>query len=446
MVKQAKFGMVLPIILISYFMILLDNSIVFTSTVKMAQDLALNAQTLSWVTNAYALTFGGLLMLGGRAGDIFGRRRVFLIGLVIFSIGSLLVGLATNGAMLIAMRALQGVGSAILAPTTLALLMDSYKNNMRTRAIVYYGATGGLGASFGLVIGGLIASYLSWRVGFLLNVPIGIVMVLLTLKYIPASEPSRGKIDWVGAFASVIGIVALVYSINGASHPAVTLVVAVVFLAIFIWQEHRTAAPIMPLRLFKDRERSSAYIARFFFLGAMISYFFLTPQAMQNVYHFTPLLAALGFLPETVPQFIFATLVTRLNDRFSNFQIMLAGTILTTLGLLMAAVVKVQSGYFWAIAVPMVIIGIGQGFTLSPLTVSGVANTDPEIAGSASGVVNTVHQVGSSFGLSVITLLTSGIVNPTVSYNHSVTLMVVLMGIALLAVINIGLKKRKAEF
>lgn len=442
MAKQSKFGMVLPIILISYFMILLDNSIVFTSTVKMAQDLTLNAQTLSWVTNAYALTFGGLLMLGGRAGDIFGRRRVFLIGLVIFSIGSLLVGLATNGAMLIAMRALQGVGSAILAPTTLALLMDSYQNNMRTRAIVYYGATGGLGASFGLVIGGLIASYLSWRVGFLLNVPIGIVMVLLTLKYIPASEPTRGKIDWVGAFASVIGIVALVYSINGASHPAVTLLIAVVFLAIFIWQEHRTDAPIMPLRLFKDRERSSAYIARFFFLGAMISYFFLTPQAMQNVYHFTPLLAALGFLPETVPQFIFATLVTRLNDRFSNFQIMLAGTILTTLGLLMAAMVKVQSGYFWAIAVPMVIIGIGQGFTLSPLTVSGVANTDPEIAGSASGVVNTVHQVGSSFGLSVITLLTSGIVNPTVSYNHSVTLMVVLMGIALLAVINIGLKKR----
>ncbi|GAA3602128.1 MFS transporter [Secundilactobacillus similis] len=442
MAKQSKFGMVLPIILISYFMILLDNSIVFTSTVKMAQDLTLNAQTLSWVTNAYALTFGGLLMLGGRAGDIFGRRRVFLIGLVIFSIGSLLVGLAMNGAMLIAMRALQGVGSAILAPTTLALLMDSYQNNMRTRAIVYYGATGGLGASFGLVIGGLITSYLSWRVGFLLNVPIGIVMVLLTLKYIPASEPTRGKIDWVGAFASVIGIVALVYSINGASHPAVTLLIAVVFLAIFIWQEHRTDAPIMPLRLFKDRERSSAYIARFFFLGAMISYFFLTPQAMQNVYHFTPLLAALGFLPETVPQFIFATLVTRLNDRFSNFQIMLAGTILTTLGLLMAAIVKVQAGYFWAIAVPMVIIGIGQGFTLSPLTVSGVANTDPEIAGSASGVVNTVHQVGSSFGLSVITLLTSGIVNPTVSYNHSVTLMVVLMGIALLAVINIGLKKR----
>lgn len=157
--NRSKFGMVLPIILISYFMILLDNSIVFTSTVKMAADLQLNAQVLSWVTNAYALTFGGFLMLGGRAGDVFGRRRVFLIGLVIFSIGSLFVGMATNGLMLIIMRGLQGIGSAILAPTTLALLMDSYRGDMRTRAIIYYGATGGLGASFGLVIGGLIASY-----------------------------------------------------------------------------------------------------------------------------------------------------------------------------------------------------------------------------------------------------------------------------------------------
>lgn len=443
--KQTKFGMVLPIILISYFMILLDNSIVFTSTVKMAADLNLNAQTLSWVTNAYALTFGGLLMLGGRAGDIFGRRRVFLLGLLIFTIGSLLVGLATNGTMLIVMRALQGVGSAILAPTTLALLMDSYRGVMRTRAIIYYGATGGLGASFGLVIGGLVASYLSWRVGFLLNVPIGIVMALLTLKFVPASQPVTGKIDWLGALFSVIGIIALVYSINGAQKPVLTAIIAAIFLALFIWQERRTAQPMMPLRLFADRERSSAYLARFFFLGAMISYFFLTPQAMQHVYHFTPLMAALGFLPETVPQFIFATLVSRLNNRFSNGQIMLAGTLITTLGLVLAAVVQVQTGYFWAIAVPMVIIGIGQGFTLSPLTVSGVAHTDPEIAGSASGVVNTVHQVGSSFGLSVITLLTANLVSPVLSYNKAVWIMAWFMVIALFAVINIQFTHKGAE-
>lgn len=439
--NKQKFGMVLPIILISYFMILLDNSIVFTSTVKIAADLSLSASELSWVTNAYALTFGGLLMIGGRSGDIFGRRNVFLIGLVIFSIGSLLVGLSTNGLMIIAMRALQGIGSAILAPTTLALLMDSYRDQMRTRAIVYYGATGGLGASIGLVVGGLIASYASWRWGFLLNVPVGILMIVLTLKYIPASKKVEGKLDWLGSILSVLGITALVYGINGASHPVPMVMTGILLLILFVWQEKLSKRPITPLKLFKDRERSSAYIARFFFLGAMISYFFLTPQAMQQVYHFTPLMAAVGFLPETLPQFIFATLVSRLNEKFTNTQILIAGTVITLAGLVFAAVVGIQAGYWWSVAIPMVIIGIGQGFTLSPLTVAGVANTDREIAGSASGVVNMVHQIGSSVGLSIITALTANLISPVLSYDHAIIIMAVFMLISVGATLNIGLKK-----
>ncbi|KAF0351645.1 MFS transporter [Pediococcus pentosaceus] len=439
--NKQKFGMVLPIILISYFMILLDNSIVFTSTVKIAADLSLSASELSWVTNAYALTFGGLLMIGGRSGDIFGRRNVFLIGLVIFSIGSLLVGLSTNGLMIIAMRALQGIGSAILAPTTLALLMDSYRDQMRTRAIVYYGATGGLGASIGLVVGGLIASYASWRWGFLLNVPVGILMIVLTLKYIPASKKVEGKLDWLGSILSVLGITALVYGINGASHPVPMVMTGILLLVLFVWQEKVSKHPITPLKLFKDRERSSAYIARFFFLGAMISYFFLTPQAMQQVYHFTPLMAAVGFLPETLPQFVFATLVSRLNEKFTNTQILIAGTVITLAGLVFAAVVGIQAGYWWSVAIPMVIIGIGQGFTLSPLTVAGVANTDKEIAGSASGVVNMVHQIGSSVGLSIITALTANLISPVLSYDHAIIIMAVFMLISVGATLNIGLKK-----
>lgn len=439
--NKQKFGMVLPIILISYFMILLDNSIVFTSTVKIAADLSLSASELSWVTNAYALTFGGLLMIGGRSGDIFGRRNVFLIGLVIFSIGSLLVGLSTNGLMIIAMRALQGIGSAILAPTTLALLMDSYRDQMRTRAIVYYGATGGLGASIGLVVGGLIASYASWRWGFLLNVPVGILMIVLTLKYIPASKKVEGKLDWLGSILSVLGITVLVYGINGASHPVPMVMTGILLLVLFVWQEKVSKHPITPLKLFKDRERSSAYIARFFFLGAMISYFFLTPQAMQQVYHFTPLMAAVGFLPETLPQFVFATLVSRLNEKFTNTQILIAGTVITLAGLVFAAVVGIQAGYWWSVAIPMVIIGIGQGFTLSPLTVAGVANTDKEIAGSASGVVNMVHQIGSSVGLSIITALTANLISPVLSYDHAIIIMAVFMLISVGATLNIGLKK-----
>jgi EmrB/QacA subfamily drug resistance transporter len=435
--QKQKFGMVLPIILISYFMILLDNSIVFTSTVKIAADLQMNAQSLSWVTNAYALTFGGLLMLGGRAGDILGRRRVFIVGLAIFTIGSLLVGLAQSGTMIIAMRALQGCGSAILAPTTLALLMDSYRGNMRTKAIAYYGATAGIGASFGLVIGGLIASYLTWRDGFLLNVPVGIILLILTLKFVPSRAGQGGRLDWAGAITSVIGFAALIYSINGTRLQLLAGIIAIVFLAAFIYIEYRSASPLMPLRLFASNERSSAYIARFFYLGAMISYFFLVPQAMQNVYGYTPLMAALGFLPETIPQFLSATVLARLNNRFTNNQLLVSGVVITLVGLIMGAVVGIHGGFILALAVPMVIIGIGQGLSLSPLTVAGVADTDPEIAGSASGVVNTVHQIGSSFGLSVIVALTSGFTNPAVSYNHAAYIMAGFMVIALIATLNI---------
>lgn len=287
--KREKFGIVLPIILISFFMILLDNAIVFISSVKVGQDLSMNAQTLAWISNAYALTFGGFILLGGRAGDIFGRRKVFIVGLVLFSAASLLVGLSVNGAMIIAMRAVQGIGAAILAPTTLALLMDSYTGTMRTRAIVYYGATGGLGASVGLILGGLIASYTSWRIGFLINGPVGILLIILTMKFIPRSRRVTGTIDWLGALLSVLGTGAIIYGINGANYPVPTIGLGIALILVFIWQEHRTAQPLMPLALFKDRERSSAYLARFFFLGAMISYFFLTPQAMQNVYHYTAL-------------------------------------------------------------------------------------------------------------------------------------------------------------
>ncbi|WP_054722510.1 MFS transporter [Lacticaseibacillus nasuensis] len=441
--QNHKFGLVLPIILISYLMILLDNSIVFTSTVKIAADLHMDAQNLAWVTNAYALTFGGLLMLGGRAGDIIGRRRVFISGLTIFTIGSLLVGLAQSGPMIIGMRALQGVGSAILAPTTLALLMDNYTGSMRTRAIASYGATAGIGASFGLVIGGLIASYFSWRDGFLLNVPVGIILLILTLKVVPRVNGQGGRLDWVGAITSVIGFAGLIYSINGAYGRLLASIIAVVFLGLFVWAESRTKNPLMPLRLFADNERSSAYIARFFYLGAMISYFFLVPQAMQHVYGYTPLLAALGFLPETIPQFISATVLARLNNRFTNNQLLVTGVVITLVGLASGAVVGIHGGYFWALAVPMVVIGIGQGLSLSPLTVAGVAHTDPAIAGAASGVVNTAHQIGGSFGLSVIVALTSGFTKAAVSYDHAAVLMAGFMLIALLATLNILRNSRR---
>ncbi|BDZ31568.1 MFS transporter [Lactiplantibacillus sp. WILCCON 0030] len=437
MQKQQRFGIVLPIILFSYFMIILDNSIIFTSTAKIATDLGLNTQSLAWITNAYALTFGGFLLFAGKAGDIFGRKNFFILGLVIFSLSSLLVGLATSAPMIITMRAIQGIGSAILAPSTLALLMDNYTDGMRTRAIAYYGATGGLGASFGLVIGGLITTYASWRVGFFINVPIGLIMLLLAIKYLKRSKTYQQQLDFWGTLLSVIGVTALVYSIDGSRYRLVALVVAIATLSWFVAHERRASVPIMPLLLFKDAERSWAYLTRFFFVGVSLAYFFLTPLAMQQVYGFTPLQAALGFLPETVPQFIAALLVSRLTTRYRPAQIIAVGMGLIAIGSLMAALIKVQSGYWLAIALPMVVLGIGQGIALGMLTVAGVAHTNATLSGSASGVINAIHQIGGSIGLSAVVALTSQYTQPVQSYNWSLIWITVIAILGLIGAIGI---------
>lgn len=415
-------------------MIVLDNSIIFTSTVKISQDLNLTGQTLAWVTNAYALTFGGFLLLGGKLGDLYGRKRLFQIGLVIFTSCSLLVSLAQNGAMIISVRALQGVGSAILAPTTLALLMDNYTGLMRTRAIAYYGATAGIGSSFGLVIGGVIASYLSWRVSFLMNVPIGIGLFLLAAFNISEQHQlASSSIDWWGIILSVSGIILLVYSINGLAYQRTAAVLAGVLLVGFVWQERHAKVPIMPLALFANNERSSALVARFFYMGAMMTYFFLTPQAMQKVFGYSPLRAAIGFLPETLPQFIFAIIAAQLANHFHNTSLLISGELMTLVGLVSSLYFQLQSGYWLGIAIPMVLIGIGQGLSLGSLTVAGVAHTSGAIAGAASGVVNTIHQIGSSVGLSVVVVLTSATVSPIKSFYQASQLMTLFVLISMIA-------------
>jgi len=444
--KKTNKKVILAIILISYFMILLDNSIIFTGTVKIAAELNLSQTTLSWVTNAYSLTFGGLLLLGGSIGDIIGRKRVFMIGLTVFAVGSLLVGLANSAVMIILARAFQGIGSAILAPTTLALLMDSFSGEARTRAIAAYGATAGIGASIGLVIGGIFASLLSWRDGFFINVPIAIIMIGLTVLFIPTTQATQAKrLDLIGALTSIIGMTALVYSLVGQQGRLLALLVAVVAIATFIWQEARTKQPMMPLRLFADCERLGGYIARFFYLGAMLSMWFLTPQIMQTHLGFTPLQAGIGFFPLTVVNFIVALQVSKLTTRFGNTKLLTVGIAKTAIGMCALGFFSEQVGYALGIAVPMILMGIGHGLTLSPLTVAGVANTLPADAGAASGVVNMVHQIGGSIGMSFIVAVSATFKNGLTSYHVAMGLATVLLIGALLAVIGLILPTLKKE-
>lgn len=442
--KVQKFGMVLPIVLLSYFMILLDNSIIFTSTVHISQDLQMSATLLSWVSNVYALTFGGFLLFFGRMGDIYGRKRIFQIGLVIFTIASFLVGISTSSTMIIAMRALQGIGSAILAPTTLALLMDAYEGEQRATAIAYYGVTAGLGASFGLLIGGLITSYSSWRYGFLINVPVGVIMFCLTQRFIAQSSRDKDLVlDWKGAILSVVTFSSLVYSINGNVLRWLSGVICVFALVTFLWIESHHSKPLMPLSLFRNGTRSSAYVARFFFMSASMSYFFLMPQALQHYLGYSPLQAAFAFIPLTATQFIASLFTNRLIQRFSTERVLIVGTLFDLVGYSLGALIGLQHGYLLGTAIPMIFIGIGQGLVVAPMTVEGVAGANADEAGAASGVVNTVHQIGGAVGLSLVSLLTSSLTNPEKMIIHSQQIMLIYVIIMLLASLNIYRLKSK---
>ncbi|MGX2946535.1 MFS transporter [Enterococcus alishanensis] len=437
--------MVLPIILLSYFMILLDNSIIFTGTVKIAQDLALNQAQLSWVSNAYSLTFGGLLLLGGRSGDLFGRRKMYNIGLVIFAISSLFVGLAGSPVAIIMARAFQGIGSAILAPTTLAILMDNFEGEERTKAVAAYGATAGIGSSVGLIIGGVLASQFSWRDGFFINVPISIIMFILAMLFIEEKDTIEGKIDIFGSITSVIGMIALVYSIVGESNNIIALVIAIVFIGLFIRQEAKTSSPIMPLSLFANKERLGAYIARFTFLGAMLALWFLTPQMMQNYLGYSPLTSGLAFFPLSITIFLSSLQVSRLTKKFGNGKLMVIGLTIVALGMFGLSLFNENSNYWIGIAIPMMIIGIGQGFSLSPLTASGIAHTTADEAGAASGVVNMVHQIGGSIGLSVVIAFSSAVTNPVSSFRLQMLIATIFIVISLLAAIFFVLPQSKKK-
>lgn len=404
---------ILVIILVSYLMIVLDISIVITALPKIRADLGFSAADLSWVQNAYTLAFGGLLLLGARAGDILGRRRMFIAGLGVFTMASLVIGLAPSATWMIAARAIQGIGAAVLAPSTLALLSTNFaEGRERTRAVGYYGAVAGVGASIGLVLGGVFADWLSWRVGFFINIPIGVVLMFGARRYLTETARRAGTFDVSGAVSSTLGMGALVYGIVRSAttgwSDALTLMAVisgVVLLLVFVLIEWRVPQPIMPLRLFSSRERNSAYAARVLFLGAMVGFWFFTSQLLQSAMGFSPFQAGLAFLPTTLANFAAALAVPWLSQRFGNRRLLAAGLMLALLGMALLSQVSVTTSYALGIALPMVLIGIGQGCSLSPLTVAGIAGVAPEDAGAAAGLVNVAHQLGGSLGLGMLTVI-----------------------------------------
>jgi EmrB/QacA subfamily drug resistance transporter len=402
--------LVLGVILATYLMIVLDASVVITALPSIARQLDFSPAALSWVQSAYALTFGGLLLLGARMGDILGRRRTFMAGVVLFTFASFLGGLAQTQAWLLGARALQGVGAAIAAPSTLALLTTTFREGPeRTRALAAYGAVAGGGGSVGLVLGGLLTDWVSWRWGLWINVPVGVALVWLAPRVLSETERRPGRFDLPGAATSTAGMSALVYGFVRAAEAGwrdaltvASFAAAATLLASFVVIERRAQQPVTPLRLFASRQRAGAYLARMLLVGGMFSMFFFLSQYLQGVRGFNPLQAGIAFLPMTAVMFSMVRLVPRLSARWGDARLLLTGVSVALGGMAWLSRLDETTPFFPGIALPLVLLGVGMGTALAPLTGAGLAGVAPADAGAASGVLNAAQQLGVSLGVSVL--------------------------------------------
>ncbi|HEX4730935.1 MAG TPA: MFS transporter [Solirubrobacterales bacterium] len=403
-------AMVLAIILGCYLMVVLDASVVITALPHIRTDLGFSSASLSWVQNAYTLTFGGLLLLGARAGDLLGRRQMFVAGISLFIVASALGGLAQSETWLLAARAVQGIGAAIAAPSTLALLTVSFpEGSERTRAIALYSAVASAGASIGLVLGGMLTTWISWRWGLFINVPVGVVLVSLAPKYLPETERHTGEFDLAGAATSTLGMTALVYGFVRAAETSWgdsvaigSFVAAALMLAAFVTVERRARQPITPLRLFKSRERVGAYAARMLMVGAMFGMFFYLTQFLQGAEGYSALKAGFAFLPVTLSIFSMVRVVPRLLGRFGMQRVLLGGLVSALVGMLWLSRISTATDYWTGIALPMLLIGLGMGLAFTPLTTAGIAGVDNHDAGAASGLVNVFQQLGGTLGIALL--------------------------------------------
>ncbi|WP_405997949.1 MFS transporter [Streptomyces sp. NBC_00829] len=403
-------GIALLVIASCQLMVVLDITIVNIALPHIQSALDFSTTSLSWVVNAYTLTFGGLLLLGGRAGDILGRRRVFIFGVLLFALASLLGGLSQNEGQLLASRALQGVGGAIASPTALALITTTFTEGPeRNRAFGVFAAVSAGGGAIGLLAGGILVEWLDWRWVFFVNVPIALLIAVATPRHIKESERHPGNFDFAGALTSTLGMVALVYGFIRAAQEGwrdpLTLAsfgAAVVLLTTFVMVERRSKQPITPLHMFADRNRSGTYGIMLSLAAAIFGMFFFLTLFVQNVLGFSPLEAGLAFLPVSAVIAVGAGIASQLLPRYGPKPFMVTGSILAAAGLSWLTLTDVHSTYLGSILGPMLIFSLGMGMNFVSLTLMAVSGVPTHETGAASGMLNATQQVGGSLGLSIL--------------------------------------------
>jgi len=402
-------GLALAVISCAQLMIVLDATVVNVAIPTIHKALHFSLNNLEWLITAYALTFGGLLLFGGRTGDLYGKRRMFMVGIGIFALSSLLGGFAQNDVWLIITRGMQGVGGAIAAPTALSLIATNFpEGHSRNRAMGVYAAMSGGGGAVGLLLGGLLTSYVSWRWIFFINVPIAAIVLLLAPRALNESQTTSGHLDVPGAITATGGMLSLVYGLSNASDHSwgsiatiVSFAAAIVLLTSFGFIERRSKEPLMPLAIFRNRNRSATYAMMLCIGIALFSMFFFLTQYLQDVWGWSAIRTGVGFLPMTVGIIVAAMVSSRLVGRIGVRIPLLVGPAASVIGILWLTRITSTSHYIDVLA-PLIIIALGMGLAFVPLTLTAVSGVKPHEAGLASALLNTMQQVGGALGLAVL--------------------------------------------
>jgi EmrB/QacA subfamily drug resistance transporter len=407
---QAHRWRAFALLVVSYFMTIVDLTIVNVSLPTIGRALHFSESDLQWVVTAYGITFGGFLLLGGRAADLLGRRRILMLGLVIFTAASLGAGLARNDGFLIAMRGLQGFGAAVVLPAALSIVMNMFAEGAeRNKALGLWGAIGAAGATFGLITGGLLTRYVGWEYIFYLNVPVGTTALLLAPRIVPESRLAGARrFDPLGAITITGALLLLVYTIStapqagwGSARTVTLLAVSAALLAAFLVVETRTAAPLMPLRIFRLRMVAVSNAAGLLLGGSFFAFIFIGTLYMQQVLHYSALQAGVAWLATSVTSVALAGLSQRLVTLISAGPVMALGMALIAGGILWATQVPV-GGQFWGdLAGPFFVTGAGTAFAFIPVSIGGLTGVAGQDAGLASGLLNTSQQLGGAIGVAI---------------------------------------------
>jgi EmrB/QacA subfamily drug resistance transporter len=406
------------VLAVSFFMTIVDLTIVNVALPTIGTDLHFSETSLQWIVTAYGLTFGGFLLLGGRAADLLGRRRILMLGLALFTAASLAAGLATSAGFLIAMRGLQGFGAAVVLPAALSIVMNMFPEGAeRNKALGLWGGIGAGGATIGLITGGLLTRYVGWEYIFFLNVPIGLAALLLAPHIIPESRlvSARRRFDPLGAVTVTGGLLLLVYAISkapevgwGAVRTLALLAASAAALLAFLVVESRVEAPLMPLRIFRLRTVAAANAVGLLLGGSFFGFIFIGTLYMQQVLGYSALQTGVAWLAASLTSVALAGLSQMLVTRISPGPVMALGMALIGGGALWATQVPVQ-GHFWSsLAGPFFVAGAGTAFGFIPISIGGLAGVAEREAGLASGLLNTSQQLGGAIGVAIASTVAAG--------------------------------------